>query len=758
MEKELEKKRNKKMDELKSIFTYKTEEQHKSHFNIIMKEIAEYDSQFKYWNSRSKEENEIYPKYYETNIDLEIPGIQHGYLLIGSSYVGEILEDAVFEIIDITGKIYGVSDELARELCEKLQEQCLGEKTPNNQEILSYIDKVDEFMQQKYAESKRTVLIANQKKLDNWLQLRKEEYLLRVKDTSELDELKDKYVNESDFRQKIALKKQIEILEEQKQKMVRAFHKDTVLQIIEQLELDDKELSEIHMLMYLYSYEWGSSLIDKDEFLNSIRLRSDIARNIFYSELPEVIISHSGRITKGLLDALFAVGYDKDSIITIWRNAFDIMKLRFPNLEHYPIDNVLEETDELLGLRNCLLMRFIDGGKESFLATYAYLANAAEEENYSEFTEAIVFCLEHYEQYNLVTQIAIADLVRCYGYRLKDLNVDRMINAINAVYPTGNLLLDVIFSEFTIYKSYLLKCADKHLPDYLEQEDIDFYLAEQLYDLGKEEAREGTDEYAKNSVYRDPIMQVVDTCGIDYVELYERLHASSRLNNKICAFVGGGSKMPETNTVYKSYVIQYALHAIIEKAYRDRKPELIPQNLFRLIPDYQGMYRLFKCHEMQPQNHLYDKNNSCEPFIINNKAEYILVGSFEIRKQIDYHQVSWVYAYQGIVGEDDEENQIPFQQCLVSSIENGECCVISSNMGALIEFRRTLDLELEDEGYLWPGMTVSKLLNVHIEFDFLNGRYIAVNQDNDIVFIMKNSIDFSVSFYNYHEPSIYPCL
>ena len=212
------------MDELKSIFTYKTEEQHKSHFNIIMKEIAEYDSQFKYWNSRSKEENEIFPKYYETNIDLEIPEIQHGYLLIGSSYVGEIIEDAVFEIIDITGKIYGASDVLARELCEKLNEQCLEEETPNNQEILLYIDKVDEFMQQKYTESKRTVLIANQKKLDNWLQSRKEEYLLRVKDTSELDELKEKYAIEGDFRQKIALKKQIEILEEQKQKMVRAFH------------------------------------------------------------------------------------------------------------------------------------------------------------------------------------------------------------------------------------------------------------------------------------------------------------------------------------------------------------------------------------------------------------------------------------------------------------------------------------------------------------------------------------------------------
>ena len=27
-----------------------------------------------------------------------------------------------------------------------------------------------------------------------------------------------------------------------------------------------------------------------------------------------------------------------------------------------------------------------------------------------------------------------------------------------------------------------------------------------------------------------------------------------------------------------------------------------------------------------------------------------------------------------------------------------------------------------------------------------------------LFFYQKNSIDFSVSFYNYHEPSIYPCL
>ncbi len=512
--------------------------------------------------------------------------------------------------------------------------------------------------------------------------------------------------------------------------------KETVLQIIGQLGLDDKEMSEVHMLMYLYSYEWGSSLIDKDEFFNSMRLSSAVGYDIFYRELPEVIISRSGRITKGLLDALFASGYDNDSIIAIWRSAFNIMKLRFPNLEQYSIDNVLEETDELLGLRNCLLMRFIDGGKESFLATYAYLADAAEEEKYSEFTESIVFCLEHYEQYNLVTQIAIADLVSCYGYYLNDINIDRIIKAIDFVYPTENLLLDVIFSEFTVYENYLLMCSDKHVPDYMEQEDIEFYLSEQLYDLGKEEAREGTDEYAENSVYRDPIMRVLKTCGINYVEIYEKLHASRKLNDEMRGFVGGASKVPETNTVYKSYVIQYALHAIIEKAFFDREPELLPQTLLRLMPDYRGMYRLFKCRDMQPQNHLYNKNNSYEPFLINNEDEYILIGCSEIKKYIDYHQTSLVFAYQGIVGEDGDEYKIPFRQYLATAVEGGSY-MISDNPESLIDLIRTLDLELEDEDYLWPGMTVSELFDAHIEFDFLHGRYIAVNQDNDIIFIMK---------------------
>lgn len=76
------------------------------------------------------------------------------------------------------------------------------------------------------------------------------------------------------------------------------------------------------------------------------------------------------------------------------------------------------------------------------------------------------------------------------------------------------------------------------------------------------------------------------------------------------------------------------------------------------------MYKLFKCRDMQPQNHLYDKNNSCEPFLINNKDEYILIGCSEIKKHIDYHQTSLIFAYQGIVGEAGDEHQIPLENAL----------------------------------------------------------------------------------------------
>lgn len=230
LEKELDKKRNKKMEELKNLFIYKTEEQHKQGFNQILQEIAQYDSQCEYWNNKSIEHVKVsYPLYYETDRVLDIPRIKHGYLLLGVSGVDADMKEVVFEIIDSKEKMYGVSDQLARDLCEKLQDDKLQDRCPDNQKILAYIDMVTKYIQQSHIASKQELIQKNKHKLSNWLMLRKEEYVLRAKDSSELDIIKEQYAAETDFRQKIALKKQMESLEQQQKQMIESFHDEMTL-------------------------------------------------------------------------------------------------------------------------------------------------------------------------------------------------------------------------------------------------------------------------------------------------------------------------------------------------------------------------------------------------------------------------------------------------------------------------------------------------------------------------------------------------
>lgn len=230
LEKELDKKRNKKMEELKNLFIYKTEAQHKQGFNQILQEIAQYDSQCEYWNNKSIEHGKVnYPLYYETGTVLDIPRIEHGYLLLAVASIDADMRDVVFEIIDNKGKMYGVSDLLARDLCEKLQDDKLLDGNPDNQKILFYIDMVTKYIQQRYIDSRQELVQKNKDKLSNWLMLRKEEYVLKTKDSSELDIIKEQYATETDFRQKIALKKQIESLEQQQKQMIEAFHDEMTL-------------------------------------------------------------------------------------------------------------------------------------------------------------------------------------------------------------------------------------------------------------------------------------------------------------------------------------------------------------------------------------------------------------------------------------------------------------------------------------------------------------------------------------------------
>ena len=230
LEKELDKKRNKKMDELKNLFIYKTEEEHRQEFKRILQKISQYDSQCEYWMDKFIEPNTARRLlYYETDMSLDIPEIEHGYLLLGAYYVDSDMEEAVFEIVDNNKKLYGVSDQLARVLCRKLQDDKVQEKSSDSQKIITCIDIVTEYIQQRHVALKQELIRKNKYKLSNWLELRKEEYVLRAKDTSEFEAIKEKYVAETNFRQKIDLKKQMEALEQKQKQMIASFHDEMTL-------------------------------------------------------------------------------------------------------------------------------------------------------------------------------------------------------------------------------------------------------------------------------------------------------------------------------------------------------------------------------------------------------------------------------------------------------------------------------------------------------------------------------------------------
>ena len=67
-----------------------------------------------------------------------------------------------------------------------------------------------------------------------------------------------------------------------------------------------------------------------------------------------------------------------------------------------------------------------------------------------------------------------------------------------------------------------------------------------------------------------------------------------------------------------------------------------------------------------------------------------------------------------------------------------------------LTFNQQLDHLINDKGLIVNNYDNALSILKHENYYRLSGYMID--------FIRKNSIDFSVSFYNYHEPSIYPCL
>ena len=245
LERELDRKRNKKMEQLKSLIIREASEQHKETFERILSDIQGYQNQLDYWGKVNISHKQvIYPRFYKLINGLNIPGIEHGYLLIGGYYAGEELIQSVFQISDEKGKIYAAKDELIRTLTSSLMDDNLIEESPDN--VAGIIKDVDEYLFQEHADKCKILIFQNDERIENWTNLRKEEFILSIKDSSEIDDLRRQYQNETNFKEKIAIKKRIDELGDRQKEREQSFHK--TVGIIEKEAQDMKVQFEENLL------------------------------------------------------------------------------------------------------------------------------------------------------------------------------------------------------------------------------------------------------------------------------------------------------------------------------------------------------------------------------------------------------------------------------------------------------------------------------------------------------------------------------
>lgn len=110
------------------------------------------------------------------------------------------------------------------------------EEAPDN--VAGIIKDVDEYLFQEHTEKCKILISQNDERIENWINLRKEEFILSIKDSSEIDDLRNQYQNETNFKEKIAIKKRIDELSNKQKDREQSFHK--TVDIIEKEAQDMK--------------------------------------------------------------------------------------------------------------------------------------------------------------------------------------------------------------------------------------------------------------------------------------------------------------------------------------------------------------------------------------------------------------------------------------------------------------------------------------------------------------------------------------
>ena len=239
LEKEIEGKRNKKLEELTGLITTKNFKNHSDTFNKLLSEYMAYEQEYLYWNKKETCTSGIkFPAYlHKSNSE------KNKYLIIGGYYQDTNIIDSICTFMDESGVILNFSDEQKKSFLDSVNESDLQQIEPNLNICSKLLKEIEQIEYENFCNTNKRIILQHKRKLDNWLMLQKENYILKTQDESEINELTEQFNKEKNFREKIAIKKKIEELKKEKENLQTLFHEE-MSKLESQADNQQKEFEE----------------------------------------------------------------------------------------------------------------------------------------------------------------------------------------------------------------------------------------------------------------------------------------------------------------------------------------------------------------------------------------------------------------------------------------------------------------------------------------------------------------------------------
>lgn len=240
LEKEFERKRNVKFQELKNLLT-ENEEGHPNTYKNIQADVITFIDEQKKWNDIEKPVKGIkYPATFEVSIEEKSKYAlkNHGYIFMGTLYNNQKFILPFLCVYDDKHNKVNLTESQIIKMLENIKQEDIKPTVIDSKDVAKFTDNIYSELMLKYYTKNKSVSDYNKAKIENWTLMRKDYFTLEIAELKKVtDELKEQALATKNFKEKIDFKKQAEAKEKEQDQMIIKFH-----QSIAKIEEEANEL------------------------------------------------------------------------------------------------------------------------------------------------------------------------------------------------------------------------------------------------------------------------------------------------------------------------------------------------------------------------------------------------------------------------------------------------------------------------------------------------------------------------------------